>query len=224
MSCLSWRLQVLLPGETRVASRVGGCSWGLLRQHRRSTQHPGIPFLTPVDRVKPLLSKNLHYLRSLLGSPLPLIPVLQADASKALAASVRPVAQWLRNSLRRLLADVYFTLASIAHNTPILRLSTSISASVGYYLPLPSTVHTQITTVQSKTTIAPNVLLDKWIYISTYGSIHQAMVSNETSGAISCGCEERTNESKTNNVHFKTTIAPNALLDLKHPTTNKNKY
>jgi len=73
-----------------------------------------------------------------------------------------------------------------------------------------------------KTTITPNTVLDKWIYLSTYRSIHQAIVSNESSGAIAGGCEEKIYASKTNNVHFKTTIAPNALLVLEQATKNKN--
>ncbi len=55
--------------------------------------------------------------------------------------------------------------------------------------------------------------LDKWIFISTYGSIHQAKVSNESSGTIDGGCEERFYVSKTNNVRCESTIAPNVLLD-----------
>ena len=45
--------------------------------------------------------------------------------------------------------------------------------------------------------------------MSAYRFIHQAKVSNESSGTIDGGCEEKIYASKTNNVHCETTIVPN---------------
>ena len=62
--------------------------------------------------------------------------------------------------------------------------------------------------------------LDKWIWLSIYGSNHQAKVSNDPSGTIAGGCEEKIYVSKTNNVHCETTIAPKKTLGPQKQTMN----